>query len=79
MVKTSIIYQKTKKSNENIYDDVNDIYEFDKSELEFSLIDIVSSITIFKPFVKIFKSSGLLKNRKNYIKLKQLLSDDILL
>ena len=69
-------HQSSKNSNENIYDDVNEIYEFDKSELEFTLMDVMSSMTIFKPFSAIFSKSGMLKNHDNYMKLAKLLSND---
>ena len=52
-----------KNSDENVYDEVNKIYEFDKEELEFNSFDIISNMVMFKPFKGIFNKMRVFKNK----------------
>lgn len=69
----------TDKKDNNIYDQVNKIFEYDKSELDFTFMDMMSTITIVKPFIGLLKKSNLLKNHENYKKLTEVIKEDELI
>ena len=71
--------RNTDKKDNNIYDQVNKIFEYDKSELDFTFMDMMSTITIVKPFIGLLKKSNLLKNHENYKKLTEVIKEDELI
>ena len=58
--------EKDEVNHMDIYDNVNRVFEYDQSELDFTLMDLFSDSVMFKPMIGLLEKIGLLKNYKNY-------------